>query len=111
MAREICVYGPTVMPIIEQHGRGYLVDLTLARFRGLTSPYEALSFGSDSGRELAAAAGIRTCSICGTSFIAAGVRIGMRCVRCGDLIEKDLGALAEVRDEDGQERAIVVVEE
>ena len=44
MTREIWVYGPTLAPIIEQHGSRYLVDLKRGHFRGLTSPYEALPF-------------------------------------------------------------------
>jgi len=106
MEKQICVYSPTLLPIIEQSGTRYVVDLEMGHFRQLTSPYEGLSFESERGQELATAAGVRTCRRCETSFIAPGTGIGIRCVNCGELTEPALSnaCMVELRGEDEQEQ-------
>ena len=94
---------------IEQHGVRCLVDLKTGHFRQLVSPYEALEFGSERGRELAAAAGVRTCHRCATSFIAAATSVDMRCVKCAEPINPVLSqpSVVEIAHEDGQDRTIL----
>ena len=111
MEKQVCIWGPTLLPVIERGGTRYVVDLMRGHFRELASPYEALAFESERGRALAAAAGVRICRRCGSSFIAPGVVIGIRCIKCAELIEPALSdaSVIELAQGDGQERAIIAL--
>ena len=87
MKKQIWISGPSVHPIIERNGQRYVIDLKLGHFRELSSPYHVIPFSCSWGKELARSVGIWACEDCGESFMAAGVSIGLRCVRCGSLID------------------------
>ena len=93
--------------MIEFHGR-YVVDLKRGHFRELSSPYEAIEFGSVRGRELCAAAGVVRCNLCGMAImVSAAVKPSqVSCVRCravaGDAKQKEIG--------NGSERSVLVAE-
>ena len=67
-------FEPWVFPVIEFHGR-YVVDLKRSLFRELSSPYEAIEFGSERGRQLCAAAGVVTCNVFGMVFPERPVKV------------------------------------
>ena len=110
MKRQIWISSPSVYPIIERADGTYVVDLRIGHFRELNSPYEVISFKCYRGRELAAAVGIHVCQDCGTSFMAPGVPIGIRCVRCGSLIDKTHKSDDVIKQEDDGVIQSVVLE-
>lgn len=76
---------PWLNPVLEQGVARYIVDLKLQHFRQLSSPYEAIEFESQQGRELCTAAGIVTCCQCESSAMVAN-RANVHCPRCGSVI-------------------------
>jgi len=68
MKTEVVQFEPWVVPVIEFHGK-YVVDMKRGHFRELSSPYDAIEFGSERGRELCAAAGVVVCRGCGMAVM------------------------------------------
>ena len=99
MRPEVVVLGPWLHPMIEVHGSKYVIDLKLGHFRELASPYEAIAFDSDRGRELCVAIGLVSCRQCGTTAITAENNIGLRCVKCGSMTDNN-------REEQPEEEAL-----
>ena len=83
MQTRVVQFEPWVLPVIEFHGK-YVVDLKLGHFRELSSPYEAIEFGSERGRQLCAAVGVVRCNLCGMAImVSTAVKPSqVSCVRC-----------------------------
>ena len=108
MQTRVVQFEPWVLPVIEFHGK-YVVDLKLGHFRELSSPYEAIEFGSERGRELCAAVGVVRCNLCGMAVIVpAAVKPNhLSCVHCRAVADDPENKM-EIGN--GSERSVLVAE-
>ena len=83
--------GPRCLPVVRLDGTAWFIDLRLRQFRETMNPHNYVDFDTVKGRQLCRQAAVVTCLRCGMSVIVPGTipDDGLRCARCGDVIDAD----------------------